>query len=114
MLDEVVEVVDTELLGYLDFLVGDGAKAAVFHADHDDRAGEAVTVQCQEVHLALVERASGDALCLIEHVMVQLIGQAVQVVPIGVGGDGTLDGQCHYFVELAGKRHLVGLIGQLQ
>ena len=27
MLDEVVEVVDTELLGYLDFLVGDGAKA---------------------------------------------------------------------------------------
>ena len=73
MLDEVVEVVDTELLGYLDFLVGDGAKAAVFHADHDDRAGEAVTVQCQEVHLALVERASGDALCLIEHVMVQLI-----------------------------------------
>ena len=38
VVDEVVEVVDAELLGYLDFLVGDGAQAAVFHADHDDRA----------------------------------------------------------------------------
>ena len=38
VVDEVVEVVDAELLGYLDFLIGDGAKATVFHADHDDRA----------------------------------------------------------------------------
>ena len=66
MLDEVVEVVDAEFLGYLDFLVGDGAKAAVFHADHDDRAREAIAVQGQEVHFALVERAPGDALCLVE------------------------------------------------
>ena len=68
MLDEVVEVVDTELLGYLDFLVGDGAQAGVFHAHHDDRAGETATVQRQEVQLAVVERATAGALGFNEHI----------------------------------------------
>ena len=54
VVDEVVEVVNAEFLGYLDFLVGDGAQAAVFHADHDDRAGETVAVQGQEVHLPIM------------------------------------------------------------
>jgi hypothetical protein len=38
--DEVVEVGDAEFVGDLDLLVGDGAQALVFHADHNDSAGE--------------------------------------------------------------------------
>lgn len=37
IVDKVVEVVHAQLLGNLDFLVGNGAQAGVLHADHDHR-----------------------------------------------------------------------------
>ena len=69
-LDEVVEVGDTEFVGDLDLLGGDGAQALVFHADHDDSAGETAAVQGEIIDFVLTQGAACYLLSLNQYVVI--------------------------------------------
>ena len=112
-LQELVEGVHVEFARNLDLFVRDGAQVPVAHADHDDRPREAVALQGNQVDFVLAQGAVGSLLSLDLHVVIQLVGKRLQIVPIG-GAHLVGTTHCHQFVEAFGKGCLVALVGPLQ
>ena len=110
---ELVKSSDIQLVGYLRSLVGNSSQVGVAHADHDHGSREAVAVQRNHVDFVVTQGAASRLLCLDQHVVIQFVGQRLQIVPI----------RCpyfigpvhrHQFVETLGKCCLIALVGPLQ